>query len=257
MLSDAYLARRGYLHALDPRAKALLVVAATVLALSPGGNLQAGVHAAAVLLALVVGLGLRETFRPIRAVVVLMVFLIVLTPLFHREGDVLVAVGGQTILTDRGLEETYRLLCRLLTITLVFYLFFRTTEVDAVIAAARWFGMPYVACLVLGVVARLVPTTVALYHGVQDAHSLRRPPGPEVGRGLRARLRRLGPVVAAVLVHSVRSIPVLAMALETRGLGRPNRRSTLHRLPPVGRAARDLTLGLLALGLPQLLVWLL
>ncbi len=186
MLADAYLPAKGYLHHMDPRAKALLLVAITVVALAPGGLENAAVLTGMVVLACTAGLGLREALRPIRALMTLVVFLVLLTPLFHRDGTVLLSVAGRPILTDRGLAETYRFLCRLVTISEAFYMFFRTTELDAIVAAARWFGLPYVACLVLGVVARLVPTTAALYHAVLDAHSLRRPPARERERGPRA-----------------------------------------------------------------------
>jgi energy-coupling factor transporter transmembrane protein EcfT len=102
----------------------------------------------------------------------------------------------------------------------------------------------------LGVAVRLVPSTAALYSGVLEAHSLRRPLTGKRRRGLAAEVRRVAPAVTAVLVHSVKSIPVLSMALETRGVGRANRRSSIVRLPPVRAMLLHLVLGAAVLGVP-------
>lgn len=252
MLADAYRPSNGYLHGTDPRAKTILVASVAVLSVLPIELAAMAALAVTVLLLVLIALGPGETLRPIRAALPLLLLLCLLTPPFYPQGRALVTVGSTRLVTDRGIAETVRLLCRLLTLTVGFYAYFRSTSLGLLLETGRWFGLPYSACLVVGVAARLVPSTAALYTGVLEAHSLRRPSGGRRRRGPAAEVRRLAPAVAAVLVHSVKSIPVLSMALETRGVGRANRRSTTVTLPPLRRMLIDLALGAVLIALPVL-----
>lgn len=257
MLADTYRPGRGPMHAMDPRAKTVLVAAVGILSVLPTSLATAAVLSLVLLVACIVVLGPRETLRPVRATLPLLVMLCLLTPLFYPQGSLLLGFGGLRLLTDRGAAETFRLLCRLVTLTMAFYAYFRTTELEILLETGRWFGLPFTACLVLGVAVRLVPSTAALYLGVLEAHSLRRPSTGNRRRGPVAEVRRIAPAVTAVLVHSVKSIPGLSMALETRGVGRANRRSSTVRLGPVRRMLLHLALGAAVLGLPCLALLLL
>ena len=250
MLADAYRPGRGPLYAMDPRAKTILVAAVGIHSVLPTSLLTAAVLPGVLLLVCLATLGPREALRPLRAALPLLLMLCLLTPLFYPQGSLLIGVRGLRLLTDRGAAETLRLLCRLVTLTMAFFAYFRTTELGALLESGRWFGLPFSACLVLGVAVRLVPSTAALYLGVLDAHSLRRPSAATRRRGPAAEVRRIAPAVTAVLVHSVKSIPVLSMALETRGVGRANRRSSTVRLGPVRRMLLHLALGAAVPGLP-------
>jgi energy-coupling factor transport system permease protein len=250
VLGDTFLPGAGILHRADPRAKTVVLVGVGVLALVPTGVAPSVTLATVAVLVSTIGIGLREAFRPLRASIPLLVLLVALTPLFYPGGALLLGVGGLRYLTDRGLVETARILCRFVSLAVACYAYFRTTETGDLLATGRWFGLPYGACLVLGVAVRLVPSTAALYLGVLDALSLRRasPGGRRQGAG--AELRRVVPAVTAVLVHSVRSIPVLSMALETRGVGRRNPRTATVDLGPTRRMVVHLTLGAAAVGVP-------
>ncbi len=81
------------------------------------------------------------------------------------------------------------------------------------------------------VALQYVPGLKRLYEQVQDAHRLRRAEhGAPAVKGLKA-ARALLPQLTSVLILSVRRIPVLAMALELRGVGLRTRRTSLRRLP--------------------------
>jgi energy-coupling factor transport system permease protein len=97
---------------------------------------------------------------------------------------------------------------------------------DDFVLALRWYGLPFRAALTLIVAFRFIPTLFLLSRGVQDAHALRRagehPPGF---------FARILPQLTSVFIQAVRMIPSLAMALETRGFGRSNRRTEWRTLP--------------------------
>ena len=146
----------------------------------------------------------------------------------------LLSIGQRRVLTDRGLILTTALIIRFTGITAAFYLFFSTTETGPFILALRAFGLPYRAALTVTISLRYIPDMFSTYGRISDAHKLRRA-GFESGgaarrRGFRHRLNNLFPVLISVLIHAVKSIPSLAMALDSKGLGRGNRRTSCRKL---------------------------
>jgi len=226
-------------HRYDPRAKTLLLLAFLVLFFLP---IRVGYLAAylAVVVALSwVFLGIPNTLRPIRLILPILILVLLLTPPFYREGIALLTIRGFTVLSVNGLLLALRLMVRFSGITMVFYLFIGTTDPDQMILALRWFRLPYTMSLVLSLALGYIPTIRTLYDQVRDAHQLRlavREEGSRAvgarrqGRGLFKRLREAIPILTSVLILSVRRIPTLAMALECRGVGRKNPRSSYHTL---------------------------
>jgi energy-coupling factor transport system permease protein len=234
-------AKRGAsaLHRYDPRAKAVNLLTFLVLFFLPIRVWHLGVYLSVLIMVSGIFLGLRNTLRPIRLILPILILVVLLTPPFHREGDPLLTVRGLTLVSVSGLLLSLRLIVRFTGITLVFYLFIGTTDPDELILAFRWFRAPYAVSLVLSLALGYIPTIRALYDQVRDAHRLRlaaegqaaavSAARPRAG-GLFKRLREAVPVLTSVLILSVRRIPTLAMALECRGVGRKNPRTSYHTL---------------------------
>ncbi len=102
----------------------------------------------------------------------------------------------------------------------MFFVLLRTLRLEELVLALRWFGLPYPAALTVTITFRYIPFLAGTWHDVKDAARLR---GSAAGAG---------PVLAAVMVKAVKTIPALAMALESRGLGRPGPRTSLVSLGP-------------------------
>jgi energy-coupling factor transport system permease protein len=238
------------LHRYDPRGKTLLLLTFLVLFFLPIRVVHLGAYLAVLVVLSVTFLGLPNTLRPIRMILPILILVLLLTPPFYREGPVLISVKGVVILSLPGLLEAIRLIVRFTGITLIFYIFIGTTDPDTLILSFRWFGLPFMVSLILGIALEYIPTILTLYSQVQDAHRLRRA-GKGIGgerRGLFKRLREAVPVLTSVLVLSVRRIPTLAMALESRGVGRKNRRSSYHTLKVGPSVLRDWAVAVLVLG---------
>jgi energy-coupling factor transport system permease protein len=240
------------LHRFDPRAKIVVLLAILVLFFLPIRVGQLAVYLIAVLLVSGIFLGIPNTLRPIRLILPILVLVLLLTPPFHRSGPVLISIRGFTVLSLPGLVETFRLIVRFTGITVIFYLFLGTTDQETLILSFRWFGAPFTVSLILGIALEYIPTILMLYNQVQDAHRLRRagtdtssefahnralrrtPAGRQKrkgeAKGLFRRLTDTIPILTSVIVLSVRRIPTLAMALECRGVGRKNRRSSYRSL---------------------------
>jgi energy-coupling factor transporter transmembrane protein EcfT len=248
----------------------VLLLAFLVLFFLPLPVGRLGAYLAVVLLISGVFLGPANVLRPIRLILPILILVVLLTPPFHRYGPVLLSIRGFTLLSLPGLIETLRLILRFTGITVLFYLFLGTTDQEDLILSFRWFGLPFTFSLILGIALEYIPTILVLYNQVQEAHRLRGGDGePASERGhlaggtrsggrrsrgqVKGMFRRLAgaiPVLTSVIVLSVRRIPTLAMALECRGVGRKNRRSTYRSL----KSGRSLMIdGVIALALMAVL----
>jgi energy-coupling factor transport system permease protein len=181
---------------------------------------------------IVLALGPGQLIPPLKTLWPILVFIILLTPPFHRDGFPLVRIFDVTLVTSEGLQTTLVLLLRFLGITFGFFAVVRTVALDDMVLSLRWFRLPYAACLVITITLRTIPSLAGTWHNVLDAHRLR-------SGALDARRQRIVetylPVLTSVLIEAVKGIPVLAMALESRGFGRRNPRTSYAELKK-GRA---------------------
>lgn len=236
MIAEFYSPGESFLHQWDARAKllALPVVLAAFFIPSPPWVLLA--LAVAIAAAIVIALGPSQLLPPLKTLWPVLVLILLLTPPFHRDGAPVVRVGGATLLTGAGLEVTLILLLRFLGITYGFFALVRTLSLDDLVLGLRWFGLPYGACLAVTITLRTIPALAATWHAVRDAHRLR------AGAAEKRRapiVRTYLPVLTSVMIEAVKGIPVLAMALESRGFGRKNPRTSLVGLKTGTPLIRD------------------
>jgi energy-coupling factor transport system permease protein len=240
VITEFSLPGGSLLHRLDPRAKlAGLAVFVPPFFLSPSPFLPVA-YAVGLGFVIAVCLGARELVRSLAAVGPLLLIICILTPAFHRAGAPLWSPFGLTLLTTVGLRESVRLAGRFAGLTLAFYAVFRTLTMDDLVLALRWYGLPFRAALALIAAFRFIPTLFSLYGAVQDAHALRR-----AGERMPGFFERVLPQLTSVFIQSVRMIPALAMALETRGFGRGTARTEWRFLP----GSRRLAVSFLATGI--------
>jgi energy-coupling factor transport system permease protein len=229
--SSFFLPGRSPLHRFDPRCKLPLALLFAVLFFLPLRLPLLAAYLGVMSLAIWLFLGLRELLRPLRTIAPLLLLVLLLTPPFRRGGQVYLSLGGFPLLSAVGLREAALLAMRLTGITFTFFALLRSTEPADLILALRAFGLPFTAGLALSVALQYVPGLKVLYEQVQDAHRLRRAENSApAAKGLKA-ARALIPQLTSVLILSIRRIPVLAMALELRGVGLGTRRTSLRRLP--------------------------
>jgi energy-coupling factor transport system permease protein len=253
---DFYRPGHSFLHRFDPRAKLLLLVPLFVCFFLPAPPWVLVPFAGALMIVTAIALGYRELLPPLRAIALVLVFICLLTPPFHRGGSGVLTLFGIVFLTSDGLRETLIMLLRFLGITFGFFAVVRTVSLDDLVLSLRWFGLPYTFCLVVIVALRTMPSLASTWHNVLDAHRLRS--GPPETRGKKRIVETYLPVLTSLLIEAVKGIPVLAMALESRGFGRRNQRTVYAELKKgwhlVGDMAVCLVLTLVFIS-PALVRW--
>lgn len=256
MTVDFFRPGHTFLHRFDPRAKLLLLIPLLVCFFLPVPPLVLAPFAAALVIAVAAALGPREVLPPLKAMAPVLVFICLLTPPFHRGGADVLTLSGVVLLTNDGVRETLILLLRFFGVTFGFFAVVRTVSLDDLVLSLRWFGLPYPFCLVVIIALRTMPTLASTWHNVLDAHRLRA--GPAAARRRKKIVETYLPVLTSLLIEAVKGIPLLAMALESRGFGRRNPRTVYAELkkgpPLVLDMAVCLCLGLLFIS-PVLVRW--
>jgi energy-coupling factor transport system permease protein len=238
MSVDFFRPGHSFLHRFDPRAKLLLLIPLFICFFLPVPPLVLTPFAGALVIVIAAALGPRELLPPLEAMAPVLVFICILTPPFHRGGTDVLALFGMVLLTSDGVRETLLLLLRFLGVTLGFFAVVRTVSLDDLVLSLRWFGLPYAFCLVVIVTLRTMPSLASTWHNVRDAHRLRT--GPPATRGRKKIVDTYLPVLTSLLIEAVKGIPVLAMALESRGFGRRNPRSVYAELKKGRRLVADM-----------------
>ncbi len=225
MTADFHLPGSSFLHRTDPRARLLALLGFTACFLVPAEPLPLAGLAVACLTVAGLALGGRQLAGLLGSIAPALLFIALLTPPFVRGGTALVTIAGFPLLTTAGARAAIVYLSRLSGIAAVFFSLLRSLRLEELVLALRWFGMPFPAALAITITFRYIPFLAGTWHEVKDAQRLR---GAGSGPGL---------VLTAVMVKAVKTIPALAMALESRGLGRTGHRSSLVALGPAGRFA--------------------
>jgi energy-coupling factor transport system permease protein len=245
VIAESFIAGKGPLYQFDPRPKFIILISLVILFLVETNLIIQGGMIIFISILTGISLGYRRIFKPLRSILPIIILTAVLTPPFNTEGEALLRFGERVILSSSGLYLTAGLILRFTGITAAFYLFFSTTETASFILALRAFGMPFRAALTVTISLRYIPDMFSTYGRISDAHKLRTAGIARKGRrkGFLHRFNNLFPVLISVLIHAVKSIPALAMALDSKGFGRNNPRSSCRKLVSWHMIAGQLLIG--------------
>jgi len=237
MIVEFFRPGNSLLHRLDPRPKLLFLVVVLIAFFVPSTTWVLLLFTAAIVAVVAFFLGPAQLLPPLKSLWPILLLIFLLTPPFHFGGQPIIRILGATLVTSEGLDTTLVMLLRFIGITFGFFAVVRTVALDDMVLSLRWFGLPYAACLVMTITLRTIPSLGAAWHNVMDAHRLR--------SGLvESRRRRIVetylPVLTSVLIEAVKGIPVLAMALESRGFGRRNPRTSYAELKRGRALAADM-----------------
>lgn len=213
----------------------MLAAATTVAALTLSGYLSLTVLlllavAAPAAAAHAVGAVARRTGLVAAPVVIAVVLVAALT----RPGAHVLVVVGPFDVTAEGVDFAARITLRLIVMASALVLFGLTTPVRSVVADLERRGTA--PGLVYAVAATLdaVPQMVERGRTIRDAQRAR---GLDTEGSIGARLRGVLPLAAPAVLGAIHDVEGQALALETRGFGRPGKRHVLWA-PPDSSAER-------------------
>jgi energy-coupling factor transport system permease protein len=230
---DLYVARRSWLHQLDPRTKLAFVGVSFVLLL-----LNSHLALSVVYLVVVHFLlwrasipwdRIRWLWRQMWPVTLL---ILLLRPLFYPTGQPVLWAFWRVKITLPSLLQGLAAALRVDALAFaVFVLLVSTGQAQLVQALVR-LGIPFEWGLALAIALRYLPLLYALYGTITDAQRAR---GWTAERGsLLARLRAYVPTLVALIIAALRLSDTLTLALAARGF-RPGYPRTAYRSLHLGR----------------------
>lgn len=206
----------------------LALMTAAFVVRNPVGNLAIALLVVSVLRLAAVPWRIVRGFASV--LVTLVPLVLVLWTVFYRSGEVLLALGPVQV-TEGGLIRSVATAFRFTAIVLSVPLVLGVMPQQDLIAALRWFRLPYVLCFTMALALRMIPQLERDLGTIRDAQRSR---GIELDRGgLLLRARRLAMVVLPLMTVSIARLETLARVIESRGvLGA--RRRTFYRRPRPG-----------------------
>ncbi len=237
VVADLYVPGRSWAHRLDPRVKLLFVACAIVLVLV-FDNLF--FMLGALFLVHLIHLSARvppaKLFFIWKTLLPVALLMALLWTLFYPRGDAVAAFWIVEI-TVLALAQGAALGLRILVMAFTVFAWLYTTDQASLVRSLVRVGMPYEWGLVLALALRYIPTFQGSYALISDAQAAR---GLELRGAGFARVRRMMPILVAMIVTSLRASEQLGRAIEARALGAPGvRRSVLRdiRFRPADYAA--------------------
>jgi len=225
---DAYVRRATWVHALDPRVKLAFVAEAFLLVF-----LWSSLWVSLALVAICLGLagsgrlGLRRTWRFLRGLTPLLLFIFFMTVLFGARSGAIWLAWGPVQLTSGATLLGGLLVSRLLVLALIFFLWLSTTTQRELVNGFTALRLPYTWGLTLTLALRYLPILAGLFQQVAEAQQAR---GLDLQqRRFLARLRAYRPILVAVVIGALRHSERLGWALESRALAAPGVRRTVYR----------------------------
>jgi len=232
MLSEIYFKKDSFIHRLDPRVKLFFLLLFSVYFFLPLSCVKYYSVISFIILAGIFSIGFKKVIAPLKTIFPLLVVILLLTPPFYPDGKIYLMFFDRTLVTDKGLYEAFYIIARFSGLTLLFYLFLRTTKMEDFTLSLRFFRLPYKAALVISLTFRYLPYAASIYENAANAHKMRLTNYSEnVSKwNFPARFKKLLSILVSVLIQSVKSIPMLAMALETRGIGGSNKLGKIKKM---------------------------
>ncbi|MEA1993496.1 MAG: energy-coupling factor transporter transmembrane component T [Euryarchaeota archaeon] len=219
----AFLKRDSVLHSLDPRPKIFLSIFFFVVVILFNDPLFLGMlfFSVVIFLRILGKIEIRKIFSFLKPMLpfVLMVMLLWIL-LGSEDGTVLYQVWKLKI-KDINIKMALAMGFRILTMVSSTFLLLMTTEQRDLVRALVKMRLPYEYGLTITIALRYVPTLATLAASITDAQKAR---GLELEKGnILEKVRKYVPILVPLIVKSIQLAHELAIAMETRAFGKPNR----------------------------------
>ena len=225
-----YTAGSSFLHRMNPVVKLICAFLICVSCFVTGK-----ITGTLIIIAFNLGLSLAagifgRSVKMLLALVKLSIVLFVVQVLFIREGEVILTLPLNIVITREGLAFSLLFVLRLVSAALPLSIILSITRMSDISAAlTRSFGIPYKYAFTLTTAMRFIPVFATEMAGIMDAQMAR---GIEFDtKNIFKKIRLLVPLAAPLLISSVRRIEGGAISAELRGFNFRTRSSGWKRYP--------------------------
>ena len=232
MKNSSYIALSTPYYSFDPRAKIIFTLLMCILPFLPLSWMAQTTLTLVVMVLSLSQIGVKNTLKNIKVILPIIILMTLLMPLQGRGGTPLLSIKGRVIISMGSILSWQRILNRFLLLSLMCSLLMETTKSSSILLSLRSFHLPYNVALVLSLALRLIPTISDTFIEIRDSQRLRLPnPGEEEAK--KKKISSILPTLTSVLVVSIKSISSTSEALELRGYGRDNKRTSYRKLKSV------------------------
>ncbi|MCK4247490.1 MAG: energy-coupling factor transporter transmembrane protein EcfT [Methanomicrobia archaeon] len=218
-----FLRRKSILHSIDPRSKIILSLFLFVVCIFFNNPFFVGTLFFSLIIFLKIfgKVEIRKTLSFLKPMLPFVIMIMLLWILLGSEkGNVIYQIWKLKI-KDVNIAMAFAMGFRVLAMILSTFLLLMTTEQRDLVLALVKMKLPYDYGLTIAIALRYVPTLASLAVSITDAQKAR---GLELEKGnILEKIRKYIPILVPLIVKSIQLAQELAIAIETRAFGKPNR----------------------------------
>lgn len=218
-----FLRRKSILHSIDPRSKVILSLFLFIVCIFFNNPMYIGIMFFFLIMSLKIfgKIEIKKTLSFLKPMLPFVVMIMLLWILLGSEkGNVIYQIWKLKI-KDVNIEMAFAMGFRVLAMILSTFLLLMTTEQRDLVLALVKMKLPYEYGLTIAIALRYVPTLASLAVSIMDAQKAR---GLELEKGnILEKIKKYIPILVPLIVKSIQLAQELAIAIETRAFGKPNR----------------------------------
>lgn len=214
--------------ALDPRVKLVIVLSlSTSAVLIKDIVFLTGILILSVIIALLFKSPLFSMVQKLSKILLVVIFLILIQSIFIADGTSILTVGNFTLITLEGIQKGFELVIRMMIIISSASIMASNNSREIVQGLVQW-KIPYEIAFMVSIAIRFLPMLTDEMKDVVTAIQLRGIDLEKIPLSKRVRIYSyvLMPIVASTLIKARK----LSTAMETRGFGVYDYRTSYHTL---------------------------
>jgi energy-coupling factor transport system permease protein len=228
MASQLYEPHDSYLYRLDPRTKIIgMLVAFAISIIFSHPLFLGGLFFIIILVIISGGVPIRRVMILLKGLAALAMISIIMWPMFYKQGTPLFSFWIFRF-TREGLAFGFGMAFRILSMVLASITLMMITPQRDLILGLRGLGLPYKASFAVATALRFLPMMVGVGQTIREAQRSR---GQDLEKGnIIERMKANSAILAPLIIESIRLSQQLVLAVEARGFGRTNERTSLVAL---------------------------
>ena len=214
---------------MDPRVKIIALLELLIFVFLPLNYYLLFVLSLLIIVFSLIEVGTKPTFTVFKSILPILIIMTLFSPMYKDNLQPLLVIGKFPVLYHAGVEELLTIGSRFVLITFGFSLLLASTKQKYLLLALKDFHLSFNASLQISLILNFLPQLASTFLLIRDSHKLRQ-------NGIKiSKTGQIMPNLISTFVLAIKTIPLTAMALELRGFGRDNKRTSYEELPSKAR----------------------